>query len=239
LTAETNVTHVETRPPQECDRPRRFTAADGLLVIGALAAGFAMVRQWTHPSWCADPPHLLAFPRPAPSVTREVYHAVAVGVTWSIPFAIALTPVVVVARCLRPRPRFERITQQPGIVACAAALVLLVLRPAQEAFGYLLTYLTITSSPVQLPSPPFIRWNGPPPSSLGQVAKNVVLESFPFFTAGLVGIAVLVAWLVLLANGRFRPERDWMDRAGRVLGVYWMALAVFTGAMSELWKFID
>jgi hypothetical protein len=234
-----NGAHVGTNPPQERDLPRQFTLGDGLLVVAALAAGFAMVRQWNEPHWCADPPHLGEFPRAAPSTARQVYHAVAVGGTWTIPFAMAFTLVILVARSFRPRPRFERITQEPGIIACAAAVVIMVIRPLQEVPAFLLQYLTITSSRIRLPSPPFIRWNGPPQPSRGQVVQNMVLEAFPFYTAPLVGIAVLVAWLVLLANGRFRPEPDWVDRAGRVLGVYWMALAVFTGVMSECWKFID
>jgi hypothetical protein len=243
LNRETSVTHTDTdtepSPPQQCDRPRRFTVGDGLLVVAALAAGFAMVRQWTNPKWCADPLYLFSFPRPAPSTTRRVYHAIAVGGTWSIPFAIAFTPVILVARFFHPRPRFERISHQPGIVACAAALVIMVLRPLPDALGYVLQYLTLTSSPIHLPSPPFIRWNGPRPPSLAEIAHNVVLEAFPFYTAPLVGIAVLVAWLVLLANRRFRPKRDWIDRAGRLLGFYWMALAIFCGVMSELWKCIS
>ncbi len=234
-----NVAQIRTSPPQEGHCPRRFTLGDGLLAVAALAAGFAMVRNWTQPHWCADPAHMYSFPRAAASTARQVYQAVAVGGTWTIPFAMAFTPVILVARFRRPRPQFARITQEPGIIASAAAMVIMVIRPLQEVPAFLLQYLTITSSPIQLPSPPFIRWNGPPPPSLGQAIQNAVLEAFPFFTAPLVGIAVLVAWLVLLANGRFRPEPDWVDRSGRVLGIYWMALAVFTGVISELWKFIS
>ncbi len=238
LISDRIVTHTGTSLPQGSDRPRRFTVRDGLLVVAALAAGFAMVRQWTDPRSCAESAKLFYLLQPTRSTARQVYHAVAVGGTWTIPFAMAFTPVILVARFFRPRPRFERIAEQPGIVACAAAVVIMVIRPFQEVPAFLLQYLSTTSSLIRLPSPPFIRWNGPPSPSLGQIVQNVVLEAFPFYTAPLVGIAVLVAWLVLLANGRFRPEPDWVDRSGRVLGIYWMALGVFTGAMSELWKFI-
>ena len=168
-----------------------------------------------------------------------LYHTVAVGGTWTIPFAMALLPAVIAARLLRPRPPFRQIAEQPGIVACMAGLLIMVLRWSQDSLVYVLGEFTKTSAPLPLPSPPFIRWNGPPGLPLGKIAQNVVLESFPFFTAPLVAIAVLIAWLVLAANGRFRPVPDWVDRTGRALGIYWMALAVFTGVMSELWKFID
>ena len=101
LISETTATHTETNLPQECGVPRRFTLGDGVFAVAALAAGFAMVRQWTDPRWCAAPAQLLSFPRVAPSSARQVYHAVAVGGTWSIPFALAFTPVIVLARFLR------------------------------------------------------------------------------------------------------------------------------------------
>ena len=50
------VTHTEIGPAQGGERPRRFTLGDGLLVVAAIAAGFAMVRQWENPRWCEEPP---------------------------------------------------------------------------------------------------------------------------------------------------------------------------------------
>jgi hypothetical protein len=36
--------------------------------------------------------------------------------------------------------------------------------------------------------------------------------------------AVLGSWLALALSRRFRPERSWIDRAGRALGLYWVLL---------------
>jgi hypothetical protein len=44
--------------------------------------------------------------------------------------------------------------------------------------------------------------------------------------------AVIGAWLALALGRRFRPERSWVDRAGRVLGAYWVFLAL-TGIAIE------
>jgi hypothetical protein len=41
-----------------------------------------------------------------------------------------------------------------------------------------------------------------------------------------VGIAVAAAWLTLALNGRWCPERSWIDRSGRVLGVLWIGMSV-------------
>jgi hypothetical protein len=40
--------------------------------------------------------------------------------------------------------------------------------------------------------------------------------------------AVAGAWLALALSGRWRPERDWLDRAGRVLGVCWIVAPFIT-----------
>jgi hypothetical protein len=39
-----------------------------------------------------------------------------------------------------------------------------------------------------------------------------------------IGPAVITAWVALYASGRWRSEPHWIDRAGRVLGAYWVVL---------------
>ncbi len=41
---------------------------------------------------------------------------------------------------------------------------------------------------------------------------------------GIVGVRGI--WLGLAASGRWRPERSWVDRLGRVLGVAWIAITI-------------
>ena len=230
------VIQTETGTPKNGEHRRRFTLGDGLLVVAALAAGCAMVRQWANPHWCADGPFFAA-PTNA-SLARTLCHGVAVGVSWSIPFAIAMMPAVLAARLRKPRPPLEQIAAGPGTVACAAALLAMVLRPTQEVLFYVLDYLTHSNSSIQLPSPPFVRLFGSSRYSPREIIHSVVLESFPLATAPAVGVAVLIAWLVLVGIGKFRPERDWIDRTGRALGVYWMALPVFVGVMWRLRSYL-
>ncbi|MFO0887763.1 MAG: hypothetical protein U0790_01310 [Isosphaeraceae bacterium] len=40
------------------------------------------------------------------------------------------------------------------------------------------------------------------------------------------GLAVAVSWLTLALCGRWRPDRGWLDRLGRLLGVCWIVLGV-------------
>ena len=40
------------------------------------------------------------------------------------------------------------------------------------------------------------------------------------------GTAVGAVWVSLLLGGRWKAERSWIDRLGRVIGIGWMALAL-------------
>jgi hypothetical protein len=44
-----------------------------------------------------------------------------------------------------------------------------------------------------------------------------VLEPLP------LAAAVAATWSLLLVNRRWHPERSWIDRLGRFLGLYWLA----------------
>jgi hypothetical protein len=41
-----------------------------------------------------------------------------------------------------------------------------------------------------------------------------------------VGVAVTAAWVNLAACGRWRPEAEWIDRLGRVVGVCWIVITL-------------
>jgi hypothetical protein len=48
------------------------------------------------------------------------------------------------------------------------------------------------------------------------------------------GFAVLAIWSVLGLSGAWRPERSWIDRAGRALGAYWVINGVVCGVLVYL-----
>ena len=43
-----------------------------------------------------------------------------------------------------------------------------------------------------------------------------------------IGCAVLVAWTIQAIGGRWRPEPSWIDRAGRLLGAFWIMTTPFS-----------
>ncbi len=216
---------------------RAFSVADVLVLIGAAAAGLALVRGWQDPFWCGI--HIGFYPGQPTSLARRIQHAISVGISWTIPFAMTLTIALVALRFRPPRPTFRRIARQPGAVACASALAAIAFRLGAEVFCWVLGYLTRPQSQVNLPSPPFVRTDTAafhPP--VGRWLHNALLEPFPILVSPSVAIAVAVGCCVLRASGRWRSDPGWIDRSGRWLGSFWIALGVVFAALLELAKFI-
>jgi hypothetical protein len=57
----------------------------------------------------------------------------------------------------------------------------------------------------------------------GHLAKNLADSPHAGILTA-VGTAVAGAWFVLAVSGRWRAERGWADRAGRLLGAAWIAM---------------
>lgn len=96
-------------------------------------------------------------------------------------------------RLMPPRPRFRWIRRQPGFIACLSV-----------AFGIAHTGLYVA---VQ-------RFKQPIPWANIDILSLIVSPS--------IGSLILSAWLVLAVSGGWRPERSWIDRAGRLLGTAWI-----------------
>jgi hypothetical protein len=58
----------------------------------------------------------------------------------------------------------------------------------------------------------------------------------PLVHAVLPGAAVLASWLVLVVFRCWQPERSWIDRTGRLIGVFW--IATIPWAIFFLWHVI-
>jgi hypothetical protein len=58
---------------------------------------------------------------------------------------------------------------------------------------------------------------------------------FAFTAAARVGPLVGFGWIVLALSGAWRSEPDWIDRTGRVVDIFWIAIYVWE-TMQLLWK---
>lgn len=112
---------------------RRFTIADGMILVAASAVGLLLVREY------AASLHIV-YRRASASRLLEVVE----GVSECLAAAgmVALIPI----RLQRPRPGLRRLARQPGFAACCAlaavlalgflqGLVLVLFRDVQKAWG--------------------------------------------------------------------------------------------------------
>jgi hypothetical protein len=113
--------------------------------------------------------------------------------------ALSLTISLIPLRLRQPRPR--RLGRQPGTVACCAVALALVFILAEQASSWL--------RPV-------------PGPAMAEPHYRTINLVFNLLRLDLYSPAVAGAWLALALSGRWRPERDWLDRAGRGLGVRWI-----------------
>jgi hypothetical protein len=118
-------------------------------------------------------------------------------------FCWAWTLAVLMLRLRRPRPQLRDLACQPGAMACFAAALALV--PALVG----LLFLLLSSG-----SPRTVDYNAP--------GFQRGLAAFFILLPALSGFSVLGAWTTLFLTRQYRAEPTWIDRTGRVLGVYWI-----------------
>ena len=93
---------------------RKFTILDAMILVAAAAGGLALGRTtgFAHHYGVVSEQNWLG---------RMADDRLNIGL--GIPFLITLTPAVLILRLNRPRPRWRRLTRQPGGAACCAAIV--------------------------------------------------------------------------------------------------------------------
>jgi phage FluMu protein Com len=113
---------------------------------------------------------------------------------------LSITWTLVVLRLLSAPPARRRLFYPPGLAACVAVLAASVLNFYHD---WDRAYATFPSS-----------------QSLLSIAALRAVQPLP------LAAAVAGTWLVLALDRRWRPEPSWIDRTGRCLGVYWLALGL-------------
>ena len=102
----------------------------------------------------------------------------------------------------RPHPTREDVATRPGFVACLALALSLVLGTSGIAIVHLVQSMLLKRNMATYPFTP---------------GKDL-LEILLFWP----GPMVVAAWTTLIVGGRWRAERSWLDRSGRILGVFWI-----------------
>lgn len=109
--------------------PRRFTSLDGMALVAAVAAGFALLRITWSGFW---PTNGYSWPSAGVPATARAYIDAATRQALGAgpPMAICLTFGYFAVRLRGARPPLRRLARQPGTVACLAAIPCLVMLSA-------------------------------------------------------------------------------------------------------------
>ena len=184
--------------------PRRLTISDAMLIVAAVAVGLIAIRPFLlelGPGATIDAlvVRLRAMPR-----TDLIRTIPALGLM-AAPTLASLSLALVALRLRRPRPRLHRLVRQPGFTACFASVVA-CLACASAILALRGTYFMDSIG-------------GSDDIGLAQLFAAIVLSS-SVVASGFV----ILTWLGLAISRNWRPEPGWIDRFGRVLGVFWLVM---------------
>lgn len=188
---------------------RTFTILDSMILVAALACAFALHRAANNviasePKWVGPIP-------PQPRILVDLR----LVLEWGYPILVALTLSVLIIRLRRPRPRWRRLLWQPGMVACCASAVPIIL--SLVGLGRLMWVLDV-------PEPSFAM----PPTRYSRIIEVQVPPLGEIFGAmeRNIGLWVFGAWLILILARRWCPERSAIDWLGRIAGTGWLLMPV-------------
>jgi hypothetical protein len=183
--------------------PRRsFTLRDLLILIAAFALGAALTK-WMIPFGNNNGVvggFLTGRPWPATSlaiVEGVMSDLICLGPSWLFAGSVGL----VLLRLLPPRPRLGDLITQPGAAASLAVVAMAVIALVLSTLAMVMVQCIIRRSQNEL-------------SYVTMVFNN----------GRLLGSPIGLIWLTLVLTDRWRPQRDWLDRLGRVLGVAWIVV---------------
>lgn len=182
--------------------PRRFTTADAMALIGAAAVGLALSRAWSEAA-AEVSKYWSGLDRSSwPSLTCW-------GIVRTVcPVVAAVTPTLLALRLRRPRPPRRRLFAPPGLAACVVATIVIALEALLHPLGAGLGASSRRRDVL-----------------LDELARlGLALEALNALSSMTVGIAVAAVWGSMALAHRWRPERGWIDRAGRAVGWFWIAV---------------
>jgi hypothetical protein len=184
--------------------PRRpFRLVDAMILVAAVGLACGITQGLSYStggsiSWTA----VWAEARAAPYGLAKVVEISADLLILTLPFAAMLSLAVIPLWLIGPRLRFGRLAGEPGITAMWAA-----------GFGIALSAAHIGIAALTKMRRP----------SLELYQIIIVIHSCISYP----GIAVLGTWVSSLLARRWRSEKSWVSRMGRVLGFFWVLVGVF------------
>lgn len=192
---------------------RRFGITDLLLLIAGIAVGIGATRAYNRSVNEAElgPGGNWSYARPEFARAKPVESTALValwGLEQSSLAATCMAATVLLLRLRQPRLPWRRLIRQPGASACLAtvtAALIGLLRNGVNRLAWSLKetqYMLFGATRVAVPWPGVAAW----------------------FRPTEVAVFVLGWWLCLALTRTARRERSAIDRLGRLVGYYWLAL---------------
>lgn len=169
---------------------RPFTLLDAMALVGTTAIGLWLTRL-VFGSEIAE----ISEADPSAWGTGAYFELVVFSGAFAVPMVTAWTAALL-ALTFRTSGPARRRWRRPGLVAIATSLPVALV----GVFYFLLVMIAKNGGPVT--------W-----SELPEAAGEALVLGH-----GLPGLVVAAAWFVLVLSGRWHPARDWLDRAGRLVG---------------------
>jgi hypothetical protein len=181
---------------------RRLTAVDALILMATVALGSAWLIEAA--------PLLELFAINDRFLFRQSLHSVAA-------FFAPPTLALLLLRFRQPRPPMAFCLRQPGTVSCVVAAIMLIV----ELGNYFLNFSVRFGDFFHL-----LNFCSGYARSSRRLSDLTLSGALGFSVGAAPGLAVAGAYLALWSAGLWRPESSWIDRAGRVVGWFWILVAL-------------
>jgi hypothetical protein len=178
---------------------RRLHLSDLMLLVAATAPAFLVVQM----HWPIDTTIMNSYVNITTTIRNFMY-------VLSFPMA-AWTLTLFLLRLRRPRPPMRQLIHHSGTSACTGAVVVMVVRLITLA-------LVLGFTAVDLPS-----YRSLP----GIVVLIGDIDEFQAVPSE-IGCAVAAIWTLQLISGQWEARPSWIDRLGRVLGMFWIGTIPFS-----------
>ena len=179
---------------------RRFTIADGMILIAATAAGIALSGRIRPEVW--------SNPRVQFDSWKAALYFASVTMLMGLPCLIAWTLTIPLLRIRGGFQSWRRVARRPGMAAC-----LLVWLSLPLSVGLILGGQVYSSGIARFRS------------RVDLYGAASVLMEILWTASPLIGWGVAMGWSLQAIQGRWRAEPTWTDRAGRALGTIWIGIA--------------
>jgi hypothetical protein len=197
---------------------RKLTLLDSMVLVAATAVGMAgAVAIWRSEDMSNFTNNRI-FPASLSLIEMKILPYYIYNYSYiSSPIAATWTVAVCLLAFRRPRPALHQLIDQPGVAACWAATLTMMISISLSIWEkYRLGYIGhIRQYTLDITTYDALIWSFD--------------ESFRP-----VGLAVCSVWVIAAIGRRWLPEPNWLDRTGRCLGVIWIVSTLLAVAERPL-----